>query len=216
MHPITTTVTLGAAVATGAALAQARGSAGALTLNGSLATAGVVTLDAPRRIIVHSAGNDTGITFTVTGTARPEMQGVTFSETIAGANAGDAATTQDFATVTSITSSAAAAGNVSAGTNSTGSGPWVVWDQYMTPFNIGINGWVLSGAPTWQVDYTRDDPFGLWLPSNITFPRATALASLNAQVGNADGGLSGIPVRATRLTLVAVGSVQLVQMQQGN
>ena len=44
------------------------GGAGTLTINGALASGGEVELSSGRQVTVTSAGNDTGITFTVTGT----------------------------------------------------------------------------------------------------------------------------------------------------
>lgn len=85
--------------------AAAIGGAGALTL---LQT----TLDVPRNIIITNAGDDTGDTYTVTGT---DEYGVTVVETITGANAGVAAGKKAFKTVTGIVASGASAGNVSVG-----------------------------------------------------------------------------------------------------
>lgn len=82
-------------------------SSGAITL----ITAGK-TLDVPRALIITSAGNDTGITFTVTGT---DAYGVTTVETITGANAGIAAGKKAFKTITSITRSGSSAGTVKIG-----------------------------------------------------------------------------------------------------
>ena len=214
MHPIATTVTLVAAVTNGVALSQSLAGAGDLTLNGSLVSGGVATFDAPRRVGITSAGNDSGITWTITGTSRPEQGSITFSETIAGADAGTAQTTQDFATVTSIAGSGATASTVTAGTTSTGSGPWVPWDQYQTDFQVSCAGFVLSGSPTWTVEYTYDDVFGLWLPSNVPFPRPLPLSTLKNQTVSADAPIDFV-VRASRLTLTVVGGVQLVQTQQG-
>lgn len=214
MHPIVTTVTLAAASTAGIAQSQSLAAAGNLTLNGSLVSGGVATLDAPRRVGITSAGNDSGITFTVTGTARPEQGGVVFSETIKGANASVAQTTQDFATVTQIAASGATASTVEAGTTATGSGAWVPWDTYAVDFQVSCYGTVLSGSPTWTVEYTYDDVFGTWLPPGVPFPRPVSLTALANQTGTADGQITN-PVRASRLTLTVVGSVQLTQQQQG-
>lgn len=211
-HPIVTTVTAIAGVANGLALTQSLGAAGLLTLNGSLVAGG---LDAPRRIIVTSAGNDSAITFNITGTARTEQGGGPLSETIAGANAGVAQTTQDFATVSSIAASGATASTVTAGTNGVASGPWVVWDVYADDFQVMAQGNVLSGSPTYQLDVTLDDVFGTWLPANVPFPRASPYGGLVGATGNVMAQITG-PVRASRLTLTAFGSVQLTQQQQGN
>ena len=96
-RPIVTSLTLGAAVANGISLTQAPAAA-PLLLNGASVVKGVAVLDVPRRIIITSSGNDSGITFKITGTSRSEMSGAVFSETVAGTNAGIAASTQDIAT----------------------------------------------------------------------------------------------------------------------
>jgi hypothetical protein len=97
------------------AQAQAVGGAIDLTLNGSLVSSGVALLNPPRRVVVISAGDDTGITFTVKGLLSDGVTAV--SETITGANTSRTSTSNVYSAVSSITSSGAAAGNVSAGTN---------------------------------------------------------------------------------------------------
>lgn len=215
-RPITTTVTTIAGVANGISLTQAVGPGVlALVLNGSLASGGKVVLDAPRRVVIHSNGNDSNKTFTITGTSGPAQGGAALVEVVTGGNGSDAVSTQDFASVSSIVASAATAGTVTAGTNGTASGPWVVWDGNVGDFQVGIAGIVLSGAPVWEVEYTYDDPFGTWLPAGVPFPRPFVHGVLQQENGNADG-LFDSPVRASRLTLTAFGSVQLTQIQQGN
>jgi len=66
-----------------------------------------------RNIRITSAGNDSGITFSVVGY---DVYGYPMAETITGANAGIASGVKAFKYITSVTSSAAAAGNVSVGT----------------------------------------------------------------------------------------------------
>lgn len=209
-HPIVTSVTIIAGNATAIAASQRILAAGPLTLNGSPGT-----LDAPRRIIITSSGNDTGITFTITGTARPEQNSARLVETITGASGGAAQTTQDFATVTSITASGATAGTVTVGTNGVASGPWVVWDRFPSNFQVQIQGNVLSGSPTFGVEITSDDVFGLWLPSGVPFPRAQTLTGYTAQTSAGVGQITS-PVVASRLTLTVFGGAQITQLQQGN
>lgn len=97
--------------ATSVAASQARGSAGDLTLTTAATNLGGAY------IVIASAGNDTGITFTVKGVG---LDGVSYeSETLTGSNTSLVVTTKKFMSVTAITASAAAAGNVSAGVNGT-------------------------------------------------------------------------------------------------
>lgn len=92
--------------ATSLAASQARGSAGDLTLTAQAANIGGV------QVVIASAGNDTGITFTVKGMSTNYAYE---SETLTGSNASLVTTTKQFLSVTAITASGAAAGNVSAG-----------------------------------------------------------------------------------------------------
>lgn len=97
----------------GLATAQAVAGAGDLTLNGALISDSKwVASDGMARVItILSAGDDTGITFTVTGS----YGNIAKTEVITGANADTATGAVYMNTVTAITASGAAAGNVSAG-----------------------------------------------------------------------------------------------------
>ena len=52
----------------GVCASQTPGSATNMTINGALADSGSVTFDQPRNLTIASAGDDSGKTFTVTGT----------------------------------------------------------------------------------------------------------------------------------------------------
>lgn len=222
-RPIVQTVSLVAAVANGIALSQALGAAGNLTLNGSLVSGGVATLDsggAARRVVIHSVGDDSTLTWTIAGT-KPDpgnsTQSIAATETLAGANAGDAVSLTDFLTVIKVSGSQATAGNVTAGTNGTGSGPWVPWDNFQPPFMVSVSAYVLSGAPEYQLDVTYDDVYGTWLQPGQQVV-AVPWPDMQNKFGNAqtciDASRGPVPVRASRLTLIAVGAVRLSQMQQ--
>ena len=103
MQPISVTVgPLTSASANNIALSQTVTGASSVVLNGSLVSGGVATLDTPRQVLITNVGNDSGITFTVTGTT---FYGNTVSQTVQGTSGSTVATTVDFATVTSITTS---------------------------------------------------------------------------------------------------------------
>jgi VCBS repeat-containing protein len=104
----------------GVCVAQSVSSATDLTINGALASGGAVTFDQPRNVTILSAGNDSGITFTVTGT---DETASAVTETITGANTGTATGTTYFATISQIASSGAAAGNVSVGSGTSIAAP---------------------------------------------------------------------------------------------
>jgi hypothetical protein len=84
----------------------------AIPVDGADASGGVATLDVPRALTFTSSGDDTGITFTATGT---DVFGATVVETVTGANAGAAAGKKAFKTVTGVTISGATAGTISVG-----------------------------------------------------------------------------------------------------
>jgi len=86
--------------------------AGNLSINGALASGGSVTFDQPRNVIITSAGDDSGDTFTVTGT---DETGSAQTEAITGADTGVATGTKFFATVTQIAASGAVGTNTSVG-----------------------------------------------------------------------------------------------------
>jgi len=85
-----------------------------VTINGALATGSEVELSSGRQVTITSAGNDTGVTFTVTGT---DVNGAAQTEAITGASGAAATSTKYFKTITEIANSAASAGAVTAGIN---------------------------------------------------------------------------------------------------
>jgi hypothetical protein len=102
------------AVANNICASQSKGAAGALTLNGASVAGGVAYIfDQP--VTVTSAGDDTGITFTISGLGADGYSSA--SETVTGSNTSVVATQTIFHQVTSVTVSGATAGNVTVGTN---------------------------------------------------------------------------------------------------
>ena len=91
-----------------------------LVLGGALASGGSVTFDEPRNITILSAGDDSGISFTVTGTDETASSA---TESITGANAGTATGSTYFATITQIAAVGDPAGNVSAGSGTSIAAP---------------------------------------------------------------------------------------------
>lgn len=182
MQPITVTVgPLDAADDNGIALSQTTAGAANLTLNGALVTGGVAVLDAPRRIIITSGGNDTGITFTITGTT---YGGHTVSETITGASGATASTTVDFLTVTQISASGATSGSgVIAGTNTVAGSSWVRLDSWAFPQTaIQCNA---SGTVNYTIQVSMDDPNSVTNP--VSVPNMTWLNTNDADAVSAIG-----------------------------
>ena len=100
--------------ADGISAAAAVGEDANLTIGGALASGGSCTFDSGRVVTILSAGDDSGISFTVTGT---DVSGDSQTESITGANAGTATGSKYFKTVTAIAAVGDPAGNVSAGIN---------------------------------------------------------------------------------------------------
>jgi len=111
---------------------QTPGGAGALTIDGTLATtrpvagfggtaaagSAEVRFPTPVRVYITCAGNNSGRTFTVTGTVQSVNSfgpGAVVAETVTGANANTVATSALFSTVTSVTISGASTGAVTVG-----------------------------------------------------------------------------------------------------
>lgn len=96
--------------------AQSAAAAGNLTINGAAAVSGVAYLPSLRRVYVTSAGNDSGITFTIYGLIRVPQGGyVSVVETITGANTAAVSTSKKFEVVNRVAVSNATAGNVTVG-----------------------------------------------------------------------------------------------------
>ena len=152
MRPITVTAgPLAAADADG--IAQAQNPASTFTLNGALVSGGVAQLGAPRRVLITTTANETGVTFTVTGT---NLAGDVLTEALVGVNNTTTYTTLDFYTVTSVTNSTTLTGNVTIGTNGVGGSPWVRIDDYGASY-ISVQARV-SGTVNYTLQQTLDDP----------------------------------------------------------
>ena len=98
--------------ADGISTAASVGNNASLVIGGALASGGAVTFDESRNVTILSAGDDSAISFTVTGT---DETATAATESITGANAGTATGSAYFATVTAIAAVGNPAGNVSAG-----------------------------------------------------------------------------------------------------
>lgn len=126
------------------------GTTGAITV-GHYSTA---TLDVARRVIITSGGNDTGVTFTLSGT---DINGTVISEAITGASGGVASSVLSYKTVTSLSASAAVATTVTVGTNTVADSAFVRFDNLaaMSQVAIQVDG---TGTVNWTVRQSLDDP----------------------------------------------------------
>ena len=159
MRPITVTVgPLASASANALALSQTP-TAGPVTLNGALASSGVVTMDTPRRVLITTTGNESANTFTITGT---NWSGIAISETLAGANIGTSQSVLDYATVTSIKIANNAAAALTIGTSSVASSPWIRMDDWAFP-QVAVQCSV-SGTVNYTLQQTLQDPNSPYSP----------------------------------------------------
>lgn len=128
--------------------------AGAILINGALASGGVATFAAAQLVRLTSGGNDSGITFTFTGT---DADGLSQSETVAGTNGSNTDTTKFFKTITEITASAAVAGTIVVGNLITSVSPTFRPNCSVNPYNLGILAELVSGTATYTLQQTYED-----------------------------------------------------------
>lgn len=148
--------------ADGVCKSQTPSAGGALTLNGDLGT----TLDYARILVLTTADDETGRTFTFTGT---DADGNTISEAVTGVNNSTAVTTKFYKTISSIVVDAATAAAITVGTVAT----TLSAADKTRPLN-----WRASRAPqyivnvTGTINYTIQETFDslsdssalVWLP----------------------------------------------------
>ena len=166
-----TTTSFTAADPDGIATSQSPSGAGNLTLVSS-----TVTLTPPRFVTITSAGDDTGVTFTITGT-RPG--GSTQTEVVTGANAGAATSTLTFETVTSIAISGASDAAVEAGFTQSGYSDWLPLDIY-TPNQVTTISATVSVTVNYDIQYTNEDPFDRTITQTAVAHPAAAWAFTGA------------------------------------
>jgi len=208
------TKNLTAASAVGIAAAQTLGAAGNFTL-----TATPVTLDTQRRVLFTFAADETGHTFTIRGF---NDSGGAICESIAGVAPGTVATNFDYLTITQVSSSAATAGNVSIGTNTTGSTRWVLFNNGLSPPNLGMDMELVTGSGTASVEYTNDDftvtgqeGTALVNLTAMTAPVAIAPTALSAKTASTQATLTN-PMRGWRLTIsLGTGTWRATGIQSG-
>ena len=156
MRPKYISVTLVALDRNGLATDDMSGGAGNFTLDGALTSGGIYTADVPRHIGIYSANDDSGDTFTVTGTDR---YGNALTETITGPNNATSSGTYNFATVTQVSVGSATVGNVEVGTLNSCETAWVpVPYRISSPYQVSIT-YSNASTMTAQVQYTLEDPF---------------------------------------------------------
>lgn len=218
------TIYLASASANNAALSQTPTAAAGFTLNGALATAGVVTFDVQRRVLLTTAGDESAKTVTFVGT---DGQGNAITEVLTpSTGAGTAYTKLDFKTLTSATPSADFGAAATLGTNGIASTAWVPMDSNRVgaAWSLGIvlpTGVTANVMPQATLDALLPGEMGIWLgqrtdPWTIPQPfdlQASALTATQLVYG-------GFPVHAVRLLInsgaTTAPGVYFDVVQQGN
>jgi hypothetical protein len=127
----------------------------------------------------------------------------------------------DYRTVISIQPSASSvaqslattASTVSAGTNGVGSSLWNIVNWHVSPSNIEYGCILRSGAATFSIQYTYDDPNNL--PPGVAFPQAYNHPTIVNATSTIDGS-SNDPMTAWRLLISAgTGTVCAIGIQAG-
>lgn len=121
---------------------------GALSATGSLVSGGVATFDVPRTVNLTSTGDNSGFSFTVSGT---DYYGQTQTETITGPNNNTVAGVKAFKTVTGIVAATTLVGTISAGTTDVLGLPWRLADKGKV-LAVTIDG--VDSAPTLVAGFT--------------------------------------------------------------
>ena len=150
--------------ADGISVAASVGNNANLVLGGALTSGGAVTFDEPCNITILSAGDDSGDTFTVTGT---DVNGDAQTEEITGANAGTATGSKYFKTVSQIATDGASAGNVSAGVNAS------VADAIYAGRMRLKGAYIVNSGTAGTISFTTTSPTGTTLMKLGTVASAT-------------------------------------------
>lgn len=210
MRPVRITLALEAADDNAICLSQTPSGAGNLTINGALATGGVATLAVPQFLLLTTAADETGKTFTIYYTDR---YGVARTYSLAGVNNTTAVIPINAKTVTRIAVSAATAGAILVGITDVGTTKWLPVNWHAGTFQLGF-GCVLTGTANFTVEYCYDDLFAVGF--NEADATAFADANIASETTSASGSYDGGPVTGARLKINSgTGSVEMTMTQSG-
>lgn len=207
-RPKILTYTLSASVPNGICTAQTPSGAGALTIDGSYATAGVATLNYPRHLLITTSANDTTKTLTVVGTDR---YGKALSYATTLPNATTKVIPYNFLTVTSVTISAGTTGTVTLGTYDSMEGPWIPLDWIGSDeatISVGLS---TSANFTYTLQSTLEDVQSDTFNAHTCVTQDTPLTGTASAIYKLDG-----PLRAIRLKITSfvTGTATLTIMER--
>ena len=202
MKPIVKTLSGLSDDADGIAEAQTASGAEDLTLDGALVSGGVATLAAAQQIVITSVGDDTGVTFTITGT---DANGTVSVITLVGVNAGAATSTGHLVTVTNVATSGATAADVTVGVDEANGAVTAairVNRNQVSSFKLGLYV-VITGTATYTVEHSEDWPesgdFTGGYPNQAEWRDTDGLTALTAT----DEGNINFPMETVRLNITA-------------
>ncbi len=179
-----------------------------LLINGALASGGVSTTTVAQKVVITSAGDDSGITFTITGTNADNQ---TISEVVTGANTTTATSTIYYKTVTSILTSGSTTSTVTVGYSaSNGSSNMIVTDWSQSPFNPTFEVTV-SGTISYSVQVTQDDIYAIANPTWLDPIWMTSQSLTSATTTKLNSIVS--PCRATRIIINSISSGASLQFR---
>ena len=131
--------------------------AGALVLspsNGLPTLGSAAVLPVAQNVLIASAGNDSGITFTITGYDR---NGNLISEVLAGANTATATSALLYTQVNSIKTSGSTAAAITVGTGATIFSPWLILSHQRANYTAQLRMFFNAGGTgTYDVQATSD------------------------------------------------------------
>ena len=190
-----------AAAPTAIAASQALGAAGPLVLTASPVNVG----PAQQPVIITSAGNDSAIHFTISGT---DYGGSPISEVLAGANAAAATSALQYSSVSSIVASGAVASTVEAGTAAAGYSPWLILGAQRNNYTTNLRAVITGVSATFEVEATSDVNI---MKNTGGYADDVAVLVASGSVSVTTGVLE--PWMAVRLKVTAGGPVSLRAME---
>jgi len=203
MRPQQFTMTLVAPSTSNICASQTPAGAGNLTINGTLASGGAVSLSDGYLVSITSASNISARTFTVTGT---DADGQAQTSTITGPNATTVYGTKYFKTISSISVDAATGAALTVGTDDAAvSKTYPTSNAYMGSEVIGLMVDV-TGTVNYTLQYTMQDVQNGAQPSTLTWISHDYIAAQTADVG----GNITVPVRAIRMKINSYSSGAIV------
>ena len=213
MRPIQKTISFAAADPNSVVVAETPVDGVDLTIGGAFASGGVATFPEATKVDFSSTSDISDVIFTISGT---DENGTAIFENVTDVNNNTKQTVQLFKTVTSIavatvttyTTETVEVGNPN--TPSFGTGPWWPLDIYTPNQVTTISCNELSGAVTYSVEYTNEDPFDTSITQLAVAHPVAALTSATTD----QTAFTTTLMRAVRVTTAGYGDLRVTVVQQ--